>query len=77
LTPAATSATNDAPPACGFGRTPIGFARGPQQPVNRVVDIGATLDAKRAAIHACRTMVTNMLRGVNASLAAGPPCFWN
>ena len=46
------------------------FARGPQQPVNRVVDIGATLDAKRAAIHACRTMVTNMLRGVNASLAA-------
>ncbi len=45
------------------------FARGPQQLVNRVVDIGPTLDAKRNAIHACRTMVTNMVRGVNASLA--------
>jgi hypothetical protein len=38
--------------------------------VNRVVDIGPTLDAKRTAIHACRTMVTNMVKGVNASLAA-------
>ncbi|MGO9966947.1 MAG: PIG-L deacetylase family protein [Bryobacteraceae bacterium] len=46
------------------------FARGPQQLVNRVVDIGATLDAKRVAIHACRTMLTNMVKGVNASLAA-------
>jgi LmbE family N-acetylglucosaminyl deacetylase len=46
------------------------FARGPQQLVNRVVDIAPTLDAKRVAIQACRTMVTNMLKGVNASLAA-------
>jgi LmbE family N-acetylglucosaminyl deacetylase len=46
------------------------FARGPQQLVNRVVDIGATLDAKRAAIRACKTMLTNMVKGVNASLAA-------
>jgi LmbE family N-acetylglucosaminyl deacetylase len=46
------------------------FARGPQQLVNRVVDIGPTLAAKRVAIHACHTMVTNMLKGVNASLAA-------
>jgi LmbE family N-acetylglucosaminyl deacetylase len=46
------------------------FARGPQQMVNRVVDIGPTLDAKHAAIHACKTMLTNMVKGVNASLAA-------
>lgn len=46
------------------------FARGPQQLVNRVVDIGPTLDRKRAAIHSCRTMVMHMVRGVNASLAA-------
>src|SRR5580700_2030367 len=46
------------------------FARGPQQPVNRVVDIGPTLDAKRAAIHACRTMLIHMVKDVNASLAA-------
>jgi LmbE family N-acetylglucosaminyl deacetylase len=46
------------------------FARGPQQLVNRVVDIAPTLDAKRIAIHSCRTMVTNMVKGVNASLAA-------
>jgi LmbE family N-acetylglucosaminyl deacetylase len=46
------------------------FARGPQQLVNRVVDIGPTLAAKHAAIRSCQTMVTNMLRGVNASLAA-------
>jgi hypothetical protein len=38
--------------------------------VNRVVDIGPTLVAKHAAIRACRTMVQNMLHGVNASLAA-------
>jgi LmbE family N-acetylglucosaminyl deacetylase len=46
------------------------FARGPQQLVNRVVDIEPTLEAKRTAIHACRTMVTNMVKGINASLAA-------
>jgi LmbE family N-acetylglucosaminyl deacetylase len=46
------------------------FARGPQQLVNRVVDIGPTLDAKRAAIHACRTMLIHMVKDVNASLAA-------
>jgi LmbE family N-acetylglucosaminyl deacetylase len=46
------------------------FARGPQQLVNRAVDIAPTLAAKRVAIHACRTMVTNMLKGVNASLTA-------
>lgn len=46
------------------------FARGPQQLVNRVVDIGPTLDAKRAAIHACKTMLTNMVKSANASLAA-------
>jgi hypothetical protein len=45
------------------------FARGPQQLVNRVVDIGPTLEAKRVAIRSCRTMVTNMVKGVNASLA--------
>ena len=46
------------------------FARGPQQLVNRVVDIGPTLDAKRTAIRACRTMVLHMVKDVNASLAA-------
>jgi LmbE family N-acetylglucosaminyl deacetylase len=46
------------------------FARGPQQLVNRVVDIGPTIGAKRAAIHSCKTMLTNMVRGLNASLAA-------
>jgi LmbE family N-acetylglucosaminyl deacetylase len=46
------------------------FARGPQQLVNRVVDIAPTLDAKRTAIHACRTMVMHMVKDVNASLAA-------
>jgi LmbE family N-acetylglucosaminyl deacetylase len=46
------------------------FARGPQQLVNRVVDIGPTLEAKRAAIHACRTMLIHMVKDVNASLAA-------
>ncbi len=45
------------------------FARGPQL-VNRVVDIAPTLEAKHTAIKACRTMLTNMLRGMNASLAA-------
>lgn len=46
------------------------FARGPQQLVNRVVDIAPTLEAKRRAIHACRTMLTHMVKEVNASLAA-------
>jgi LmbE family N-acetylglucosaminyl deacetylase len=46
------------------------FARGPQQLVNRVVDIGPTLDAKRMAIRGCRTMVMHMVKDVNASLAA-------
>jgi LmbE family N-acetylglucosaminyl deacetylase len=46
------------------------FARGPQQLVNRIVDIGPTLEAKRTAIRSCRTMVTHMVKDVNASLAA-------
>jgi LmbE family N-acetylglucosaminyl deacetylase len=46
------------------------FARGPQQLVNRVVDIGPTLEAKRVAIGACRTMVMHMIKDLNASLAA-------
>lgn len=46
------------------------FARGPQQLVNRVVDIGPMLAAKRTAIHCCKTMLTNMVKGVNASLAS-------
>ncbi len=46
------------------------FARGPQQLVNRVVDIGPTLAAKRIAIGCCRTMVTNMVEGLNATLGA-------
>ena len=41
-----------------------------EQLVNGVVDSAPTLEAKHAAIKACRTMVTNMLRGMNASLAA-------
>ncbi|MGH9666733.1 MAG: PIG-L deacetylase family protein [Bryobacteraceae bacterium] len=45
------------------------FARGPQL-VNRVVDITPTLDAKRAAIRSCRTMVVHMIRDLNDSLAA-------
>ena len=44
------------------------FARGPQL-VNRVVDIAATLQIKAAAIRSCRTMVTHMVRDLNASLA--------
>ena len=45
------------------------FARGPQL-VNHVVDIAPSLSAKHAAIRSCHTMVMNMLRGMNASLAA-------
>jgi len=44
------------------------FARGPQL-VNRVVDIGPTLEIKKAAIRSCRTMVTHMVKDLNASLA--------
>jgi LmbE family N-acetylglucosaminyl deacetylase len=45
------------------------FARGPQL-VNRVVDIAASRDAKRAAIRSCRTMIVHMIRDFNDSLAA-------
>ena len=44
------------------------FARGPQL-VNRVVDISPTLPAKLSAIRSCRTMITHMVKDVNASLA--------
>ena len=44
------------------------FARGPQL-VNRVVDISSTLPAKLSAIRSCRTMITHMVKDVNASLA--------
>jgi LmbE family N-acetylglucosaminyl deacetylase len=43
------------------------FARGPQL-VNRVVDIGATFQTKLACLRACRTMVTHMIKDLNASL---------
>jgi LmbE family N-acetylglucosaminyl deacetylase len=46
------------------------FARGPQQLVNRVVDIGPTMEAKRVAIRGCRTMLLHMIKDVNASLTA-------
>jgi len=45
------------------------FARGPQM-VNRVVDITPTLKQKIAYIRSCRTMITNMVRSTNDSLAA-------
>src|SRR5271154_2772167 len=44
------------------------FARGPQL-VNRVVDIAPVLDTKLAAIRACRTMITHMVKDVETSLA--------
>jgi LmbE family N-acetylglucosaminyl deacetylase len=44
------------------------FARGPQL-VNRVVDIGATVDTKLACLRSCRTMMTHFIRDLNASLA--------
>ena len=44
------------------------FARGPQL-VNRVVDIGPVFETKLAALRSCRTMITHMVRDVNASLA--------
>ena len=43
------------------------FARGPQL-VNRVVDIGPTFETKLACLRACRTMVTHMIKDLNASL---------
>lgn len=45
------------------------FARGPQL-VNRVVDIGPAIQQKIAYIKSCRTMMTNMVRSANDSLAA-------
>lgn len=45
------------------------FARGPQL-VNRVVDIGPTLDRKVALIRSCSNMINNMVHGVNDTLAA-------
>ncbi len=44
------------------------FARGPQL-VNLVVDISGVIDAKRAAIGSCRTMIQHMMRDLNDSLA--------
>jgi LmbE family N-acetylglucosaminyl deacetylase len=43
------------------------FARGPQL-VNRVVDIGPTVETKLACLRACRTMMTHMIKELNASL---------
>jgi hypothetical protein len=43
------------------------FARGPQL-VNRVVDIGPTIENKLACLRACRTMMTHMIKELNASL---------
>jgi LmbE family N-acetylglucosaminyl deacetylase len=44
------------------------FARGPQL-VNRVVDIGPEVQAKLAGLRACRTMMTHMIKDLNAELA--------
>jgi len=43
------------------------FARGPQL-VNRVVDIGPTFETKLACLRACRTMMTHMIKELNALL---------
>jgi LmbE family N-acetylglucosaminyl deacetylase len=43
------------------------FARGPQL-VNRVVDIAPVFETKLAALRSCRTMITHMVRDLNASL---------
>jgi hypothetical protein len=43
------------------------FARGPQW-VNRGVDIGPTIETKLACLRACRTMMTHMIKELNASL---------
>jgi LmbE family N-acetylglucosaminyl deacetylase len=44
------------------------FARGPQL-VNRVVDIGPTLETKLACLRSCRTMMTHMIKDLNDSVA--------
>src|ERR1039457_5547395 len=44
------------------------FARGPQL-VNRVVDIGPTLETKLSCLRSCRTMMTHMIKDLNASVA--------
>ena len=44
------------------------FARGPQL-VNRVVDISPTLETKLACLRSCRTMMTHMIKDLNASVA--------
>jgi len=44
------------------------FARGPQL-VNRVVDIGPTVETKLACLRACRTMMTHFVKDLNDSLA--------
>ncbi len=43
------------------------FARGPQL-VNRVVDIGPTVETKLACLRSCRTMMEHFVRDLNASL---------
>jgi LmbE family N-acetylglucosaminyl deacetylase len=43
------------------------FARGPQL-VNRVVDIAPTFETKLACLRSCRTMITHMIKDLNASL---------
>ena len=43
------------------------FARGPQL-VNRVVDIGPTFETKLACLRSCRTMMTHMIKDLNALL---------
>ena len=45
------------------------FARGPQL-INRVVDIGPTLETKLSCLRSCRTMMIHMVKDLNASLAA-------
>jgi LmbE family N-acetylglucosaminyl deacetylase len=45
------------------------FARGPQL-VNRAVDISPTLETKLACLRSCRTMITHMIKDLNASVAA-------
>ncbi len=43
------------------------FARGPQL-VNRVVDIGPTFATKLACLRSCKTMITHMIKDLNAAL---------
>jgi LmbE family N-acetylglucosaminyl deacetylase len=43
------------------------FARGPQL-VNRVVDISPTLETKLACLRSCKTMITHMIKDLNAAL---------